>query len=348
LAGAVVLTLLLLWVCRSWQRASLAASLTLILLFSYGHIYNVSRDFTIFNETLGRHRFLAPLWLFLYVVGIIIISRLKNTEPANTALSVMAISALILPTYQIINYQISNLTQHPIPTNISVEGLSLPKDQPPPDIYYIILDAYARDDALLDDYGFDNSAFLNTLEENGFYVGYCSQSNYTQTDLSLASSLNMNYIQALFNLDRLRNDPNRSGGFGKLIRNNRVRQILEELGYKIVAFETGFVWTEIKDADVFLSPKDVYLSTQQLEKTITEFEIHFLKSTAALFIIDLSEVLPQLFSTEIDKSREIRRQRVLSILDQLETMPSVSGPKFVFAHIVSPHKPFVLRQMVRP
>jgi hypothetical protein len=341
LMGAILLTFIFKMILGDWQKGALTASLTFLLFFSYGHIYNALEDFTIFNVNLGRHRFLAPLWLILYMVGIAVISRMKKTESTTTALNIMALSAFLLPIYQIITYQISDFTQNPISTHVSTDSLSLPKDQPPPDIYYIILDAYARDDSLLEDYGFDNSSFLKALEESGFYVGYCSRSNYTQTALSLPSSLNMDYIQSLFNLEKLRNDPNRTGGFGKLLRNSKVRETLEELGYITVAFETGFRWTEIRDADIYLSPSDAALGDQQLAKRLTEYEILFLRSTATLLIIDMPEAFPQLFSNEIDRSRDIRRERTLYVLDQLETLPSVKGPKFVFVHIVSPHKPFV-------
>jgi hypothetical protein len=266
---------------------------------------------------------------------------MKKTESITMALNVMALSAFILPLYQIITYQLDDLTQNPISTVASADGLSLPKDQPPPDIYYIILDAYTRDDSLLENYGFDNSPFIQFLEESGFYIGYCSRSNYTQTDLSLSSSLNMEYIQSLLNLEKLQNDPGRTGGFGKLIRNSKVREALQELGYIMVAFETGFRWTEIDDADIYLSPNDAALGDQQLAKNLTEYEILFLRSTAALLMIDMSEAFPQLFPNEIDRSRDIRRQRTLYVLDQLETLPSIKGPKFVFVHIIAPHKPFV-------
>ncbi len=46
-------------------------------------------------------------------------------------------------------------------------------------------------------YGYDNTEFLNALRERGFYVGECSQSNYVRTEISLASSLNMMYLQDL-------------------------------------------------------------------------------------------------------------------------------------------------------
>ncbi len=38
-----------------------------------------------------------------------------------------------------------------------------------PDIYYIILDAYTRDDILAGAYGLNNRPFLQELEERGFY-----------------------------------------------------------------------------------------------------------------------------------------------------------------------------------
>ena len=44
---------------------------------------------------------------------------------------------------------------------------------------------------------YDNSAFISDLEKMGFYVAKCSQSNYPRTDVSLGSSLNMDYLQNL-------------------------------------------------------------------------------------------------------------------------------------------------------
>jgi hypothetical protein len=74
--------------------------------------------------------------------------------------------------------------------------LNLKVGNPPPDIYYIILDGYGRSD-VLKKYGYDNSDFLNSLRDLGFYVADCAQSNYAQTKLSLTSSLNFNYVDAL-------------------------------------------------------------------------------------------------------------------------------------------------------
>ena len=66
-----------------------------------------------------------------------------------------------------------------------------------PDIYFIVLDGYARADVLAKYYGFDNGPFLEGLRQRGFQVSDASRSNYNWTFLSLGSSLNLDYIQAL-------------------------------------------------------------------------------------------------------------------------------------------------------
>jgi hypothetical protein len=86
----------------------------------------------------------------------------------------------------------------------------------------------------------------------GFYIADCSQSNYNRTDISLASSLNLDYLQ---NLSADYRPPNQ--GRRKLwasINNNTVRYMLEQAGYTSVAFATGFAWSEVDGSDIFLTP----------------------------------------------------------------------------------------------
>jgi hypothetical protein len=45
--------------------------------------------------------------------------------------------------------------------------------------------------------------------------------------------------------------------------------------------------------------------------------------------------------TFLDTAYIEHRDRILYALDELEDMPSIRGPKFVFAHILAPHEPFV-------
>jgi hypothetical protein len=110
-----------------------------------------------------------------------------------------------------------------------------------PDVYYIILDAYGREDVLRSAAGYDNSTFLNALRQRGFYVADCSQSNYAYTEFSLTSSLNYNYVENLGHSERR-----------ALLRQSAIRSFFEANGYRIVAFPTGWPFTEWRDADLYL------------------------------------------------------------------------------------------------
>ena len=108
-----------------------------------------------------------------------------------------------------------------------------------PDIYYIILDGYARSDVMSKLFGFDNEPFLKRLEQKGFYVARRSTANYCQTPLSLSSSLNAVYLNDLIPADSHDKEQlNRWTGDGSIV------QTLRGLGYRFVTFATGFDETE--------------------------------------------------------------------------------------------------------
>ena len=119
-----------------------------------------------------------------------------------------------------------------------------------PDVYYIILDTYTRADVLLNQYNFDNSQFIDELRNMDFYVADCSRSNYSDTLKSLTSALNMNYLPKLWEeLSAIGLGP---GDIGVLLKQSLVRKQLEAIGYKTVAFDTGYDWSRLSDADIYL------------------------------------------------------------------------------------------------
>jgi len=101
-----------------------------------------------------------------------------------------------------------------------------------PDIYYIIPDAYAREDFLREEYHYDNSDFIRELEARGFYIAECANSNYDGTITSVASSLNFSY----FNFYDIPGDDLSEGVVNstELIHNSRIRKILSDYGYQFV------------------------------------------------------------------------------------------------------------------
>ncbi len=331
LAGAAALFFLLNLFFKDAHRAGFTTTLLLALFFSYGQFYNYLENPAFLSGMLGRHRLLAPLWVALALLVLVMGFRSRrNFRPVTHLFNLLAAALLILPVLQIASYQVRSYqaAAAPSPRDPS-QALHLPTGQPAPDIYYIILDGYSRDDMLEKFYGMDNRPFLSALEQLGFYVAPCSQSNYAQTQLSLASSLNLDYLDALS--DRYTAGSNSRIGLAELIRHSRVRRSLENLGYTVVAFDTGYDATRLSDADVYLTPR--------LVAEINDFENLLTRTTAARIFAEGVSLLR--LPPDWEKRDQAYRERILYSLDELEKMPALPGPKFVFAHIVAPHWPHV-------
>jgi hypothetical protein len=336
LAFAGLLFLLMRLVYKDWLRGALATSLLLVLFFTYGHVYNFLEKTVPF---LGRHRLLLPFWLLLAGVGLWLIARrLRDATPLTAALNAVALVALVFPFYQVASWEI-RLAQTGTNPAVNIPGmgsLHLPADQTSPDVYFIVLDEYTRQDVLDDVYHFDNSAFLDELRQMGFVIVECGQSNYSQTEMVLTSILNMNYLDALGQFDPSSTD---HLALRQLIKDNAVMRAFRVLGYRLVAFETGFHFSEFYNADYYLSPdggKTVPLGR------MNAFEVMLFKSTAGLALSDFAKILPSFLIPDTSQPLETKRQQVLFDLEELQTIPqSIPGPKFVFAHILLPHEPFV-------
>ena len=167
----------------------------------------------------------------------------------------------------------------------------------------------------------------------GFYVADCSQSNYGWTQLSLSSSLNMNYLQDLG--PRIANAKERAI-LTPLIKQSLARKLLEDIGYKTVAFETGFPWTEWYDATRYIAPAGSSIFSHQLQP----FTYMLTRLTALKIVFD---AWPELASGKNDSGFPYtsRQQAEFYLLDQLNNLPDMPGPKFVFVHMPIPHPPFI-------
>ncbi len=339
-----VYLVLYLWV-RNWARAAALTSFVLILFFSYGHAYHFLEAWSFEGFTPGRHRYLVPGYGLILLMGLVLLNRrLNRLEITTQVLNLAAAAALLFPFFQLAQFAIRVPSSEDVSKVLSAAGQPLRPTHAEqlPDIYFIVLDTYTRADALSSDYNFDNRPFIRQMEELGFFVAECSRTNYGYTQGAITASLNLNFLHGLG--DQLTELGLDSGDIWVLLKQSLVRTRLEEIGYTTVAFETGYEWSRLADADVYLGPFREPYALQM----ISPFESLLIKSTAGLILTD-SQVLANSENSATIASRleEINFpyrghvERQLFILDQLEQIPSMRGPKFVFAHLLIPHEPFV-------
>lgn len=343
LVGTLLLLGLSFWILGNWTKAALVTSLFLALFFSYGHVYFALEKLRLLGFSPGRHRYLLPLYLVIFAVIAWAILRSERAWPIVTrGINLMAVVLFSIPVLQLVASGLWNDIDFSWNQSTSTSDLELSKGKNPPDIYYIIMDGYPRDDVLQNTFGYDNGPFLDFLVERGFFIAECSQSNYHFTRASLASSLNMSYVGGEPGADIPEN-----AVLDGLIQNSAVQRLVDELGYTTVTFETGYRWLHWSDSDLYLSAFTDFSDRFQLRSGVNDFELLLLKTSAALILFDIqvsrSLDQPQDFYELLALSpRRVQQKRVLFTLDALpQVAASTQSPKFVYAHITSPHPPYI-------
>ena len=338
LAGATLIFFLLTALFGNKNVAALVLGIVIILFFSYGHLYQYLKENPVAGFNIGRHRYLVTAYVVALISGIwIAVRNAFKVSSATPWLNILAIGLLVAPVIQISDHFLGLRTASRV-TSVAADSLAESVKSPAKelrDIYYIVLDTYMRGDALKQDMRYDNSEFLQALEELGFYIADCSRSNYGETILSLTSSLNMDYIPKLH--ARLADRGLGPDNLFVLLRLNSVRSELETWGYKTVAFQTAFEWADWRDADFYLFAGRTSLDLRRF----SPLEVLFIETTAAKVLLDGQYILAITGPDEVNFRFGAHVEHQRNILDRLPTISSITDPTFTFAHILIPHSPYV-------
>lgn len=334
--GCTVIVLIVLRLFfKDWGKAALITSYASLIFFLYNPLREVLHNIHSANFNLGWNRYFLPLWLLILVLGTwLIVKKIPVRESTTQLFNVVALSTLLLPFVSFVSYSVSHYPATIKPTSSKFSGQEISPGKERPDIYYIILDMYGRSDTIEDKFGYDNSAFLEEMRQQGFYVAPCSTSNYSYTVMSLASSFNMVFLPAL--------EDNYVAGQGPYanaataIRNNAVRRYLQEYGYSFVSFQSFFPYLDIPESDV-------YVRVPVSQENIRPFELLLIEQTPVKMFMDkLAVYRSRATEPEVVRAYGFNYDRTLFVLEKLTELPTtVSSPKFVYVHLFIPHPPYV-------
>jgi hypothetical protein len=327
------------------RSAALLATLTLVIFFSYGHLRSLIKQVNLSVVSIGRHRYLLPGAFTLIVLGYWLVrSRIKDVTQVTAWINWVAVVAVIFPLINIGRsaYEVARNKRLPTTERISATASSLRSERGQPDVYYIVLDGYARADILEEIFTLDNQDFIDDLEKRGFQVANRSNSNYNRTVFSIASSLNMAYLQ-----DLTAQSQTSLGQAKILLKDAAVPEYFKSLGYEIVALESGYGPTHINNYDHFIAfEKPHSLHVFGIPFQMGDFEWYLVQTSIVSAIYD--GLLAGDYLRVGDQRFAGHRYRVSESFDTLEEIPGWKGSFFVFAHIVSPHPPFVFDSQGNP
>lgn len=328
LCTALIWIVLRLFTCE-WQKSGIVTTLIVIVFFSYGHVYLQIQ--AALGETI-RHRYLLLLFGALFAFAVwFVFGQMKNVEGLVNFFTVAGAFLAL--------FSAARSVQHDVATYLlareartAMEAAQEKADSliigERPDIYVILLDAHTSAYALEKYFNYDESAFTKKLEELGFYVAQCAQSNYPVTKLSVTSTFYADYHreETLFPL-----------------YSSLVVETLRSQGYRVVTFENRsnghFSFAE----DVRLSRNQLFAGKVDLTGGLSEFEFKLLETSLARLALDLPALIPG-FDAAQQKETEYYEhyQQTYFILKELKRLSEeIKEPKLVFAHFLVPHPPFI-------
>ena len=312
LGGALLVFFILKLITKSYARSGIVTFFVIALFYFYGTV----RDSIITGASASGRQYsvcfyLGLTWAALTIAVLVLVAKWRRHFLATTRF--LNITSVILVLISLASTGVFFLKEGGKPTPQSPAVSASPASNLP-DIYYIILDEYAREDTLKEIYNYANSEFVTFLTDRGFYVAGGSRSNYDRTYLSLPSSLNMRYLAG----EEL---GNRSLQLG-MIGNSEVARFLEAKGYDLVNVASSWDFKGI----------DKYMQVEPPGKRVFGMRV----SNFAYYLVQSTALAPfaSLFSDH-------GRTAILDAFDVLAEMPERKQPTFVFAHILSPHSPFI-------
>lgn len=334
LSLTLVVFFLLTVVIRNTEKRAILVSFSLLLFFSYGHFKNlVPPDFNIAIAKLkiGFDETIMTVWIAVFVGGLYFIKNLNKLNRITSLFNIMALSLVFITLTNIISYELKTRRLQPFSGQTGRSIFSSKKKETQqekyPDIYYLIFDRYGSTSTLKEQLNFDNSKFADFLNQNGFFVASESYANYPKTFQSLASSLNMQHLTYL------------TSKYGNSSDQAVVNQMLED-------YE---VWRFLKmKSYLFIHLGSWWEPTRK--NSYADININY-------SLLGLDEFSSKLFETTVfyplftkaasikykdENSRRIEQKiRIPYKFAKLAEIARIEAPKFVFAHFLIPHGPYV-------
>jgi hypothetical protein len=332
---------------RQWEKAAAFASLSILVFFLYGHVFEIISGLNLFGENLARHRYFLPFWAAIYLVGFLFLFKRKDISTLTKILNTISLFLIVSTLAQIALYavQVELFKRRSNANDVNKPAVFVPANSAGRDVYYILVDAYGRQDLLANDYNLDTTEFITGLEKAGFYIPMCSQSNYDFTTTSMSATLNMEYLDALG-----LNYWDDGKFFQSFIRDSAVRAEFVKMGYSTVTFKSLYPSLDREDSTYYYDYFNH--STGMTSLASLNFQYLFLRTTAVRPLIEWLESKPEVksspfLSTWMPINNTLNSRDYLQYLqnkfalDTLETIPGLPGKKFIYAHLYVTHQPFV-------
>jgi hypothetical protein len=307
-------------VYRDASRASVATTILAVLVLSFGHVTRGAEA-----EPEGRQMtLLLVAFLLLAISALVVATRARIPQKLLPSVTFVAGGLVVLNLFTIAvsGTAVTAGGLSEAGDHVVVEGIRQPAGGGR-DVYYLVFDRYANERVLELRYGFDNTDFLDGLESRGFIVNHDAVANYPGTAHSLASTLNLTYLDDLG--ASVGRDSDDWRPLYASLTDSVAKRAFDRIGYRTV--HIGSWW-----GPTFQDPS---ADVSYVYRELREFPAAFLFTTAIPYVSDALGI------ADIPEKRVDQFHRVPFQARAIREVSSDPRPTFTFAHLTLPHDPYV-------
>ncbi len=317
-------------VLRTWSKATLYSFLLLSIHFFFGAFHDTIKSFGD-NSILAKYSVLLTSVLVVAVAGFVYLK--KSQRPflrLRRYLTSALLLLILLDSFQFIRKWSGWDQGRAEPTSFSHADCDTCSK---PDVYWIVADEYAGSVALKEVFKWNNNGFEKSLEALGFKVVTNTVSNYNFTPFSIASTLNMSYLQ----VEKPGDISEEVSKVMSMIESNELTRFFAAQGYTIFNNSIFDLPEEPKKVvSSFLPDRTKYITAQTLLSRLDRDLYYHLIVT-----LKLEHFIKKLQYNNLKNNELLYRNTI-------QTSTSDVTPKFSYTHLSLPHPPYYFNEHGQP
>jgi len=308
------------------RRAALVVSIVAVVVLMFGQWASAIAPLGISGLPL------VAGWVLIGAALIVLVSVGRSDLRGVT--TVLNVGSAILVAFTLVGVGGHVLTEPGVfvgGQRLDVEGSTAPtpspdaaSSSPPRDIYYLVVEDHGAPRTLEQYLDVPDTGFMDWLEGAGFAVLRETRSNYGRTPLSVASQMNMTYLDEL--AAELGPDNPHQGPLEEMVMDAEATHFLKDRGYSYVLLGSQYYLTD--------------------QSQLADVNPTFTQTSDFIGVLTESTILPAVASViGFEDDLTGRRRMYDAAIWDLETFPELTelpGPKFVFMHLYLPHSPWVV------
>ena len=321
LAALVTLGLAIVFGVRA--RSALIVTPAIFGVLVYGHVFKLTGLPT--DVLVGF--WVLVVWLAFLAAWRFPLERVLRLDRALLAVGALFVGVSLV---SIVPYEVDEAMAAPPPVLVGGRTLPSETDAQKRDVYWLVYDRYGSDRALKNLFDVDND-LTPWLRDKGFEVLENSHANYVATSLSMSTTMNLAHLEELTGL--VGSSTSSYNAVYRRLQSSLVPRQFQALGYRYLHLGSWWNPTRFDEA----------ADRNYNADGVNDFtSVLFTTSGLPLAVkaLGLEEQPPS------EHTKHVKHNTYA--LDELDRLRGEPGPKFVHAHILLPHPPYVFDSDGRP